>query len=95
MEILQFAQLLAGSVLFAATAFLLQRALLDSKAQWPERVALGVVSSFLVPGLLLLLLNLSVRFPINTLTVYAAFIAVSGAALAKPRLMSLASKRFA
>jgi hypothetical protein len=88
-------QLLAGGALFIATAYALQQALLDKEAEWPERIALGLALAFLVPGLTLLLLNLAVRFPINTVSVYAAYAVVAGAALTRERWQRLLAKRLA
>jgi len=82
-------QLLVGSALFLFTAYAVQRALLGKENEWPERVAVGLALAFLVPGLILLLLNLGIGFPINTLTVYAAYLVVGGAAFFKEKLPRL------
>lgn len=69
-------RLLVGSVLFLATAFVLQRRLLPKEAEAPERLALGLSLALLIPGLLLLLLNLTLGLPITVVTVYAAYLLI-------------------
>lgn len=69
-------QLIAGGALFLFAAYSLQRALLGKDAEWPERLAIGVALALLLPGLVLLLLNLGLRVPFNALTVYAAYIVI-------------------
>ncbi len=76
-------QSVLGLALFLLTAWFLGEALAGKKADAVAKISIGLATAPLVPGTLLLLLNLILKMPISTPVVYVVFILVALASKAK------------
>ncbi len=69
-------QAIVGVLLFLITSWLLGRALLGKKASALNSFAFGLAAGLLVPGAILLLLDLVLHVTISTPVVYLVFVLV-------------------